>query len=191
MAVCSLVLIPSKEGQTKTITLHDDDPDMVSAMLCFLYTGNYKDGEDHEPAICFNAGMYALGDKYDIPLLKDLAAIKFKKDLEGFDLTMTLELLEAIKVIYTTTLASDKVLREALIPVLKAYKTALRRDEAFMEVFHSGLADGEFADDVLDAWVDFESPAVAPASTTPISTCDCCQTPGCCGTVCDVYGPDA
>ncbi len=189
--MCSLVLILSQEGQTKTITLHDDDPDRVSAMLCFLYTGNYKDSEDHEPSVFWNAGMYALGDKYDIPLLKNLAAIKFKKELRDFDLTMTLELLEAIKVIYTTTLASDKVLREALTPVLKAYKTALWRDEAFMEVFHSGLADGEFAEDVVDAWVDFESPAVAPASTTPISTCDCCQILGCCGTMCDVYDHDA
>lgn len=134
---------------------------------------NYKDDNTDTPPLLFNAGIYALGNKYDVPLLKNLAEIKFKAVVKAFDPSMTPTLVEAIKIIYTTTLPSDKGLRNCLTAVYKSHKIALRKDDGFMELFGSGLDDGGLAVDVLDAWADFGSDAVPAITAAPARTWKC------------------
>lgn len=152
-----------QEGQTRNITLLEDDPKMIASMVYFIYTGDYKDDGDGKLPMLYNAGMYAVGDKYDIPLLKDLAASKFSNALQAFDNFIVNVFIDAIHTVYTTTLSSDRNLRDRLIPVLKSHKKVLRKDDGFMNLFSSGLDDGGFAIDVVDAWADFEVPVITPA----------------------------
>lgn len=129
--------------------------------------------------------MYVLGDKYDIPLLKNLAVINFKASLLTFDPSMMRDLIQAIRTVYTMTLESDRALRDALVPFLKAHKNGLRTEEGFMRFFRSGLDDGAFAVDVVDAWAEFGSPGIfhvvtpATAASSSMSGWVC----GSCGSV--------
>lgn len=126
---------------------------MIGSMLCFIYRGDYPDSDGTKEPLSFNAGVYAIGDRYDVPMLKALAEIKISAALTRFTLTMTTALVQAINIIYNTTLSSDRGLRDCILPILIKHKFALRRNGEFMGLFKSGLADGDFAEDVMDAWI--------------------------------------
>ena len=166
-----------QEGQSQLTELHEDSPDAIRCMISFMYGGDCLRQKDAE--ILFLVTIYALGDKYDIPLRRVLAGIKFAEELQKFDLSMTSELLEAIKMVYSTTLNSERVLRDAIMQIIRKFKVAFRNDKAFMEVFHSRLGNRKFAEDVLDGWAEFHVPAVAAA---PVSAdfnywiCSCGRT---------------
>ena len=96
--------------------------------------------------------MYAIADKYGVGLLKDLAVGKFLLALENKGATALPSFIAAIKVIYTTTLGSDRGLRDSIKPTLLSYRQQLRDSDDFMAMILSGLGDGEFAVDVIDVW---------------------------------------
>lgn len=148
-----LSLLTYQESHTRTITLQEDDPFMVMSMISFIYTSDYSDCNLAKVPLIFNAGMYALGDKYVIPLLKVLAEMKFSVALKSFNPSRAGIFVKAIHTIYTTTLSSDRELRRCLTPVLAKHKFALRNNGEFMGLVKSGLADGDFAGDVIDAWI--------------------------------------
>ncbi|KAK5679749.1 hypothetical protein LTS10_007697 [Elasticomyces elasticus] len=83
MATSRLVIsTPSQEAQTGVITLKEDDPSAVAAMLDYVYNFDYPDDANHdntEPIspILFNLQVYVLADKYDIPYLGRIAESKF------------------------------------------------------------------------------------------------------------------
>lgn len=139
------------------MVIHEDDPVMIESMICFIYRGDYSDSGGSKEPLAFNAGVYATGDRYDVPMLKDLAEIKFSAALTKFTMSMTTALVQSINVIYNTTLSSDRGLRECVFPILAKHKFALRRNGEFMGLFKSGLADGGFAEDVMDAWMGTDS----------------------------------
>lgn len=123
---------------------------MVDHMLRFLYTSDYPANADSSQPLLVNAKVYALADKYQITALKDLAKDKFEAALSsGWDI---IGFPEVIGMVYTTTLASDRALRDCLAPFLVKHKEDLRENEAFMGLVRGRLADGEFAVDVIDAW---------------------------------------
>lgn len=125
-------------------------------MLSFIYTSDYSDCNNAKIPLTFNAGMYALGDKYAIPLLKILAEMKFSVALKSFNPTRAGIFMKALHTIYTTTLSSDRGLRRCLTPVLTKHKFALRNNGEFMGLVKSGLADGDLAEDVIDAWMGYD-----------------------------------
>lgn len=137
--------------------IQEDDSAMIGSMVGFIYRGDYLDKTSTKEPFSFNAGMYAVGDKYDIPLLKVLAEIKFSAALKDFTLSMTTPLVQAINIIYNTTLSSDRNLRNCILPILVKHKFALRKNGEFMGMFKSGLADGDFAEDVMDAWMGLDA----------------------------------
>lgn len=76
-----------KEGKERKIDLQEDDPDDVRRMIEFFYTSNYDDGsedsdvESEQFPINIDAKMYALADKYDVPVMQALALEKFESAL--------------------------------------------------------------------------------------------------------------
>ncbi|KAK0516987.1 hypothetical protein JMJ35_000142 [Cladonia borealis] len=151
-----------QEGESGVVKLPEDDPTLVHQMLVFLYSCDYDDGA-HRPTqhpYEFNARMYALADKYGIEDLKDFAKHSLSLWLPScgygsalFDASM---FVKALKVIYTTTLSSDRALRDLVIPAIKTHRIELRGD--FVEMLSSGLGDGEFAMDVFDALLELAQP---------------------------------
>lgn len=95
-----------------------------------------------------------------MPLLKELAREKFAavledvKDVAGLDIPA---FAAAIDIIYTSTLASDRGLRDAIVPTLRQFKRELRNSDDFTGLIAAGLGEGDFALDVIDAWTKFES----------------------------------
>jgi len=75
-----------------------------------------------------------------VALLKDSLSL----DIPSF--------LAAIKLIFTTTLASDRGLRDCIVPPLFENMRELRDTKEFVELVKSGLGDGDFAMEFIDAW---------------------------------------
>lgn len=85
--------------------------------------------------------MYAIADKYSIPLLKHLAQIRFTTvlkeigDVKEFGIP---NFVAAIDIIFNTTLSSDRGLRDAILPTLIRFQKELRNDEDFMGLIKAG-----------------------------------------------------
>lgn len=85
----------------RAIKLREDDSEMVHQMLSCFYDRNYEDNTNGKNPLDFNAVMYAIADKYDVPLLKDLAEMKFSAAIIKYNTKMTPRLVKAIKIIFT------------------------------------------------------------------------------------------
>ncbi|PPJ50355.1 hypothetical protein CBER1_05905 [Cercospora berteroae] len=93
-----------QEGEESTITLQEDHPNAVAAMLRYLYSGDYDDRAHHDSedddwkALPMNAHVQDIGDKYGLPGLTALALRKFNKliDAEDFDAPGFLPAIPAI-----------------------------------------------------------------------------------------------
>ena len=138
------------------VKLPEDDPILVHHMLVFIYSCDYDDGA-HRPTqhpFEFNARMYALADKYGIDDLKDIAKFSLSLSLPLLGAFNIPIFVKALRVIYTTTLSSDRGLRELVIPAIKQFMFDLRKNYDFVEMLSSGFGDGEFARDVFDALLE-------------------------------------
>lgn len=156
-------LIRRKEGISGEINLQEDDPEMVDNMLRFLYTSDYQDNAEGGRPLLVNAKMYAIGDKYRIEALKKLAKTKFSGALDaGWDIVSFPEVIETV---YTTTLTSDRELRDCLKPVLLEHKEELHEQEGFVGLIKDKLSDGDFAIDVIHAWTEFRGSKKVSSNT--------------------------
>lgn len=142
------------------IELKEDDPALLREVLLACYTCGYDDtvGGDNKNnnKLDFNARMYAMADKYDIAFLKKLSTAMLQAQLDGPMITP--RFLKAVRTIYTTTLSSDRGLRDLLVPVLKKHRSALSNDAGFLNLIKSGLADGDFAADLTVALSQLPDP---------------------------------
>lgn len=104
--------------------------------------------------------IYALADKYDIGLLKELAKRKFSAILHehrisGNDHWTQKCFPKVVEKVYDTTMASDGGLRACLLPMIKDHWTLLRAEMAFMDLVRC-LED--LAVDIIDAWTIQSAP---------------------------------
>ena len=155
------------------VKLPEDDATLVHQMLAFLYSCDYDDAHPTQHRYEFDARMYALADKYGIEDLKDFAQYKlslvlpYRWDSLAFDPPM---FVKALRVIYTTTLSSDRGLRDLVIPAIKHHRVKLRNNADFMEMLGSGLDDGGFAADVFDALLELVQPKTYQCTRCPVVT---------------------
>ena len=100
------------------IELHEDPPAMVKLMLRYMYTLGY----DPDDADAVSAGfaplvvhvhMYILGDLYDIPPLRALAASKMSESIESA--WNHASFMEAIELVYDRTPDTDPTLRDIML----------------------------------------------------------------------------
>lgn len=99
-----------------------------------------------------HACVYTIADKYGVGLLKNLAAAKFVVALHYIGFADIPEFIDTIEMVYTSTLGSDRGLRDYIKPKLNFFKQQLRDSDQFMALFMSDLGEGGFAVEVLDAW---------------------------------------
>ncbi|KAL8992659.1 MAG: hypothetical protein Q9169_006930 [Polycauliona sp. 2 TL-2023] len=95
-------------------------------------------------AINNNALVYALADKYDVFLLKDLAHAKFQ--VRAADEWATSDIASVLQTVYNTTPATDRGLRTIMLQVCLRYMDDLIVDESFREL---SQADAALCFDVL------------------------------------------
>lgn len=131
---------------------------MVDLMLRYFYAREHQHqnfGDPRSLSLVREATLYGVADKYGVGPLKDQAKHSFEAVLKNWKATIEdfmPNLLEAIEVVYSTTPVSDRGLRCELLIFLEDIKTTLIKDEGFMRLFKSDLADGDFTVDVLKVW---------------------------------------
>lgn len=84
--------------------------------------------------------------------MKDLAKEKFADALRGTKVSDIPSFITAIEIVYTSTLGSDRGLRDCILPKMREFRQQLRDSDEFMGLIVSGIGDGEFAVEVIDAW---------------------------------------
>ncbi|KAJ0270851.1 hypothetical protein COL940_011397 [Colletotrichum noveboracense] len=91
----------------------------------------------HISCLLLHAKVYAATEKYAIGNLKDLAVAKFKTTaIQDWDPTA---FLDAATEAYTSTIDTDRGLRDAVIEVFAAHKDLLYEDKAKVVVERLGL----------------------------------------------------
>ena len=131
----------------------------MGILLRYFYAHDYHVDGNGKPPLVAHARVYAIADKYSVGLLKDLAVCNFELALENVNAAALPSFIAAVEVIYSTTLSSDRGLRDCIEPTLANYCQELRDSDEFMALIRSGLGDGDFAVEVMDIWSDM-SPTV-------------------------------
>lgn len=144
-------------------------------LLEYLYVLDYDDRamEPEQGALITNAEIYAAADFYDIPSLKTVAQAKMKRCVTTMQMWSNREFPQAISIVYTTTLAEDRGLRDIVLKaVLENFKVLKKvgdqtKDDSKLVEFLEGrptlsqvMSDvAEFAADVAfqlsERWIDF------------------------------------
>lgn len=125
--------------------------------------------------------IYALADKYDIGLLKELAKRKFSAILHEHriranDHWTQICFPKVVERVYDATMASDGSLRACLLPMIKDHWTLLRAEAVFMSLVRS-LED--LAVDIIDAWTSESgmlTNSVAAGYGHVLHLCSTCKT---------------
>ncbi|KAK4551649.1 hypothetical protein LTR86_011023 [Recurvomyces mirabilis] len=157
----------------------NDDPKAVHCMFEFLYCHTYATAADALPNddftkvddTCLHAKVYALGDKYGIPSLKEESLAKFRDVSkhswreEGF--------IEAVRICFATTGDGDKGLRNIVVRILNDHVEELADKPEVEDVIRSidGLA--------YDLWKKSKNLTPGPrckiCETVVIRECDECS----------------
>lgn len=120
-----------QESSTNTIDLTADGISLVSRMIHCLYHGTYADFDAIVDAQYWKSGhqlhaaMYALGDKYDLTVLKETALVNFDKFDTGSVPNNILGLIQSIPIVYSSTPDSDRNLRNATLDKIVTASSAL------------------------------------------------------------------
>jgi len=101
--------------------------------------------------------MYSLGDKYDIPELRDLATAQLISTLND-QKTPHKDLLEAIPFVYECTLEKDRKLRDVVVLFARFARA---------DIFKNAALKSQLAD-VLRSTPEFSMDMLASLTTTPV-----------------------
>lgn len=132
--------------------------DLIENFLEFLYSGKYSYTADAtgRGKATLHVKMYSLGDKYDIPKLRDLATIKLASTLHG-KATPQEDLLEAIPLIYECTMEKDRKFRDLVVLLVRARRA---------EILENATLKSQLAD-VFKSTPDFSMDMLASFTTEP------------------------
>ena len=150
-----------QENSTGIIEMADMSYLELEKMVDFFYSMDYDAGipEDAEPEnpshmypLQLHARMFALGDRYDISGLRDVAVKKYSSRCTGA--LDSLEFIESIHDVYETTPMSVRQLREAACSLMRRDLPQRLDDEAFRTVYEKVLVEvPEFTRDMLGLYV--------------------------------------
>lgn len=166
----------SQEGVTGIINLEDDEPQIVSKMIDFLYTAKYAD-DPQTDLLMQSVKIYVIGEKYDIPTLKHYAKWKFDDAMSSK--WNAKSFAAALKLMYEETPDKDRLLKDMAIEVAGYRMKELLATEDFAAVCQE---KGQIAFEMLKvteefAAVDFASPVTSGPLASP-KACPQCRKPG-------------
>lgn len=145
-----LLLTLIQESGSEEITLHDDDPDAMFALLRFLYDLPYISGENTKwsrNTLQPHASVYVVADKYQIKALQSetcenmrrlltspsfLAVMATPNDDHVGELKNGSDFVSALQKIITGTTEHDTQARKLMIKFVIQNIEALRKAEEFM-----------------------------------------------------------
>ena len=140
-------------------------------MVRFFYNFDYDDDipENIEPKtesslslLQLHARMFALGDRYDIPGLREYAVRKYSSRCAAC--WNSLEFLKTIPVIYESTAASVKQLRNLACNLMRKKMSRILANKCVAAVYDKNLSElPEFTKDMLGVYVKWPSYGVCGA----------------------------
>ncbi|KAI4730431.1 hypothetical protein E4T49_01791 [Aureobasidium sp. EXF-10728] len=114
----------------------------VKLMIHYFYHHNYPErNAENAGSFLQHTRMYAMGAKYAIPGLKDLALARFSRPCDGNNTVQNL--MSAAVIAYSRTQETDKRLREAIVTVFDANRRAIK-DLAWVSKIVSKLPELAF-----------------------------------------------
>ncbi|KAK7727808.1 hypothetical protein SLS57_002852 [Botryosphaeria dothidea] len=135
-----------KESRENVVRLTEDPPEVVKAMIRYLYTSQYTapKPDDKLPALLFHISVYVIGEVYALSGLKKAAIDAFRQSAK--DKVPGHILAPVIQAIYESTPDRDRGLRDAVVQVASKRFKELLVDEKF-----SAMMDeiGSFGKDIL------------------------------------------
>ncbi|GKU09497.1 unnamed protein product, partial [Fusarium langsethiae] len=132
-----------KESSERQIDIKDFDASAVEAMLRFMYSFDYSNIYGTSTMV-FDAQMYQIADKYDIPALKAQSKNKFDVavttgwSMDDFPL--------AITVVYESTPPEDRGLRDLVVETARKNIDKLLGRDGFCELIRK---TPDFAADLI------------------------------------------
>lgn len=120
----------SGQESSGLVTLANDPPAAIRALLQHLYGIEYTEDPD-TALVVHHARVYTVGEIYQVPELKTLAAARFR-EAASFVRVNYEDLAQAIKEIYESTPTGDRTLRDAARDVVMEKLDELISDDAFM-----------------------------------------------------------
>ncbi|KAH6952241.1 BTB/POZ protein [Fusarium avenaceum] len=132
-----------KESSERQLDIKDFDASVVEAMLRFMYSFDYSNIYGTS-TMAFDAQMYQIADKYDIPALKAQSKNKFEVavttgwSMDAFPLTIT--------VVYESTPPEDRGLRDLVVETARENIDELLRHDGFCELIRK---TPDFAADLI------------------------------------------
>lgn len=123
------------EANSHEITLHDDDPEILNAMLDFCYVdcplnilAKYKGAT---PA-AFCARVYEIADKYDVPSLMDEIEAGFSTD--SLQLTTREDQYLALAIVYRMPDAAAERLRNIMLKSVRSELNKMNTEKEFQDL---------------------------------------------------------
>jgi speckle-type POZ protein len=138
-----LPLIVLKESSERQIDIKDFDASVVEAMLRFMYSFDYSNIYGTSTMV-FDAQMYQIADKYDIPALKAQSKNKFDVavttgwSMDDFPLAITM--------VYESTPPEDRGLRDLVVETARKNIDKLLGRDGFCELIRK---TPDFAADLI------------------------------------------
>ncbi|KAK8230848.1 hypothetical protein HDK90DRAFT_334719 [Phyllosticta capitalensis] len=113
---------PCGTNHPTTLTLGNDDPVAVKALIEYLYKFNYTvvHENDRGALFLFHIKVCAIGEAYGIRALRDLARDRAKIVFENSPTLNELKIPQAIRTIYDMDVATDSGLRDLIVDLSKA-----------------------------------------------------------------------
>ncbi|KAI8648938.1 BTB domain-containing protein [Fusarium sp. Ph1] len=152
-----------KESAEKKIEIKDFDVSVVEAMLRFMYSFDYSNTYGASTMV-YEAQVYQIADKYDIPALKEHSKSKFGAaittgwSLDDFPL--------AITVAYASTPSEDRGLRDLAVEVSRKNIDKLLGHDGFCELLRK---TPDFSADLIPFL------SGKPSTNTPRYKCPSCH----------------
>ena len=169
--VQNITEIVKQETFTGVIEVADVSYLELKKMVDFFYSMDYDDGtpevteQEAGPRLSLlqlHARMFALGDRYDIPGLRDMAVKKYSSRCAVSQ--DPLELLGSVCDVYRRTPGSIRQLRNATCILIRKKLPKMLEDEAAMTVYEMVLSEiPEFTKDLLGIFV--KAPLCGDCST--------------------------
>ena len=147
---------PFAENLDGVIEFPDDDPACFARMLEYLYARDYSfipytSNMNHPTALIGLARMYILGDKYQLPHLKEITVEKMGKYISSVSSVVKVAFICMADRVYNNTPESDRPFKDFFTKELAIHFIS-RRDEIpeplIEEVIYRG---GKLASDVFPA----------------------------------------
>ncbi|KAK7551421.1 hypothetical protein BKA81DRAFT_402725 [Phyllosticta paracitricarpa] len=93
------------EAQSNTFKHENDDPVTVKALIEYFYCYTYIEAIEGLPGglLLFHTQVYAIGEKYRVQGLKDLASARFKEVYDEADDFDDMDFTKVVETVYSTT----------------------------------------------------------------------------------------